>query len=444
MKSKELYRCDFCGKSFVAKINLYRHLSKNKDCYDFYYHDKVENVDYVTCRICGKRLNNIYKRHLKTHNITTEEYKLLFPDAVLTAQETINKWKETNLARYGVKIPAQSEKIKNKMKQTNLKKYNCEYVTQSEEIKNKMKQTCLKNYNCEYSLQSKEIQIKAKQKFIEKYGVKHPSQSKEIQNKIKQTSLKKYNCNHFLESEEVKNKIKQTNLEKYNCEYPMQSKEIRNKAKQKFIEKYGVENPFGAKEIKDKIKYTNLKKYNVENPMQSAEVRDKTKHTCLEKYGTQNPAQSEKIKNKIRNTMKQKYGIYYSITPRFSLSSQELFNSIELIVLDLYPDLECFYATNKEIVLGGKLVTNEYQVLVESVSNDKKVRFLDFYIPELKKWIEFDESYHDNVDQLCDDEIREEEVRAVIPDIQLLRVKEEDYLNDKDYVIEKCIDFILS
>jgi hypothetical protein len=192
------------------------------------------------------------------------------------------------------------------------------------------------------------------------------------------------------------------------------------------------------------VKQTNLDKYGVEYIFQSEKVKDRIKQTCIEKYGVKNPAQSEEIQDRIRNTMKQRYGVYYNIMPRFSLISQELFTSIELILLDLYPNLECFYATNKKIVLGGKLVTNEYQVLVESVSNDKKVRFLDFYIPELKKWIEFDESYHDNVDQLCDDKIREEEIRAVIPDIQLLRVKEEDYLNDKDYVIEKCINFILS
>jgi len=43
MKNKELYRCDFCGKSFTVKNNLRHHLLKNKDYYDFCYYDKVEN-----------------------------------------------------------------------------------------------------------------------------------------------------------------------------------------------------------------------------------------------------------------------------------------------------------------------------------------------------------------------------------------------------------------
>lgn len=365
----------FAVNLLLEKITYIIICQKIKIVTIFYYRDKVENVDYVTCKICGKRLNNISGQHLKTHNITTEEYKSLFPNAVLTAQET----------------------------------------------KEKMKQTFIKNYGCENPSQSDYVKKKKEQTFLKRYGVKNP-----------------------FESEKVKNKIKQTNLEKYGVEYPQQSKEIRNKVKQTCLEKYGVENPFESEEIKDKIKQTNLDKYGVEYIFQSEKVKDRIKQTCIEKYGVKNPAQSEEIQDRIRNTMKQRYGVYYNIMPRFSLISQELFTSIELILLDLYPNLECFYATNKKIVLGGKLVTNEYQVLVESVSNDKKVRFLDFYIPELKKWIEFDESYHDNVDQLCDDKIREEEIRAVIPDIQLLRVKEEDYLNDKDYVIEKCINFILS
>ena len=142
--------------------------------------------------------------------------------------------------------------------------------------------------------------------------------------------------------------------------------------------------------------------------------------------------------------MKRKYGLYYRSMPGFSLNSQELFTSIELILLDLYPDLECFYATNKKIELAKKLVTNEYQVLVESVSDSKKIRFLDFYIPTLNKWIEFDEKYHDNSKQLYNDNIREQEIKTIISDIQLLRIKEEDYLNDKDVIIEKCIKFIIS
>jgi hypothetical protein len=396
--NKESYRCDFCGKSFVVKDNLYHHLSKNKDCYDFYYRDKVENVDYVTCRICGKRLNRIFKEHLKMHGMTTEEYRLLFPDAVLTAQETKDKRKRTNLERYGVENPFAMKEIKEKVKQT----------------------------------------------FLERYNVEHPMQIKEVRDKFKQTCLERYSVENPTRSEEIKNRIKQTCLERYGVDSHFKSQEVRDKIKQTFLDRYGVKNPLQIKEIRDKIRQTNLEKYGVEYPLLSEEIQDKIRQTNLQRYGVKYTSQVKEVKDKIRNTVQQKYGIYYRTMPGFSLTSQELFTSIELILSDMYPDLECFYATNKEIKLGGKLVTNEYQVLVESVSNNKKVRFLDFYIPTLKKWIEFDESYHDNIDQLNDDKIREQEIKAVIPDIELLRIKEEDYLNDKGHTVEKCIDFILS
>jgi hypothetical protein len=396
--NKESYRCDFCGKSFAIKDNLYRHLSKNKDCYDFYYHDKVENIDYVTCRICGKRLSRIFEQHLKTHGMTTEEYRLLFPDAVLTAQETKDKRKQTNLERYGVENPFVVKEIKEKVKQT----------------------------------------------FLERYNVEHPMQIKEVRDKFKQTCLERYSVENPARSEEIKNRIKQTCLERYGVDSHFKSQEVRDKIKQTFLDRYGVKNPLQIKEVRNKIRQTNLEKYGVEYPLLSEEIQDKIKQTNLERYGVKYISQVKEIQNKIRNTMLQKYGVYYNSMPCFSLNSQELFTSIELILSDMYPDLECFYATNKEIELGGKLVTNEYQVLVESVSDNKKVRFLDFYIPALKKWIEFDESYHDNIDQLNDDKIREQEIKAVIPGIELLRIKEEDYLNNKGHTVEKCIDFILS
>jgi len=44
---------------------------------------------------------------------------------------------------------------------------------------------------------------------------------------------------------------------------------------------------------------------------------------------------------------------------------------------------------------------------------------------------------------LDDDKIREQEIKTIISDIQLLRIKDEDYLNNKDATVENCIKFIL-
>lgn len=42
--------------------------------------------EYVECRICGFKSKRIYGRHLKSHGITSEEYKKLYPDAPLYAE----------------------------------------------------------------------------------------------------------------------------------------------------------------------------------------------------------------------------------------------------------------------------------------------------------------------------------------------------------------------
>lgn len=43
---------------------------------------------------------------------------------------------KTNLTKYGVINPFQSEKCKDKIKQTNIEKYGCEYPMQNDDIKN--------------------------------------------------------------------------------------------------------------------------------------------------------------------------------------------------------------------------------------------------------------------------------------------------------------------
>jgi len=377
----KIWKCEVCGKVFTNKILYNQHIHNKEDCAKVYLKDKIENIDYVKCQICGYKALAIGK-HLKTeHKINSKEYKKIYNSDVI-AKIIHENYKKTCLAKYGVENTSGLTSTIDKRKQTNLERYGTEWAINNENIKSKVENTNLERYGCVSPFGNADVREKTIQTFIQKYGVKNPFELEEVQNKIKQTCLERYGAESPAQSEEIQNKMKQTNLEKYGMAYYTQTEEYKKR--------------------------------------------------------------QEEIKNKIRDTMKQKYGIYYRSMPRFSLSSQELFASIEAVLLDMYPDLECFYATNREIEVGGKLVTNEYQVLVESVSNNRKVRFLDFYIPALRKWIEFDESYHDSAEQLDDDRVREQEIKAVIPDIELLRIKEEDYLNDKDHTVEKCIDFILS
>jgi hypothetical protein len=41
--------------------------------------------DYIECKICGFKSKRIYGRHLKSHGLTSKEYKEMYPDALLYA-----------------------------------------------------------------------------------------------------------------------------------------------------------------------------------------------------------------------------------------------------------------------------------------------------------------------------------------------------------------------
>lgn len=64
-----------------------------------------ENIDYVICQICGKRLLQVGNLHLRTHNITTSEYCSKFPEAktICTGSGKLksNSRKAGNIIRWG-------------------------------------------------------------------------------------------------------------------------------------------------------------------------------------------------------------------------------------------------------------------------------------------------------------------------------------------------------
>jgi len=74
--------------------------------------------------------------------------------------------------------------------------------------------------------------------------------------------------------------------------------------------------------------------------------------------------------------------------------------------------------------------------------SNRFARFLDFYIPELETCIEFDEKHHDKEEAKKKDIERENDIKRAIPEIRILRVKKEDYLKDKNKVLNECLQFI--
>lgn len=66
-----------------------------------------DNTETITCRLCGEQCKRIYGRHLKHshNNMTTDEYKTLFPGASITSlkdkgKTSINSGKHMKMKKY--------------------------------------------------------------------------------------------------------------------------------------------------------------------------------------------------------------------------------------------------------------------------------------------------------------------------------------------------------
>lgn len=57
-----------------------------------------DNDKTVTCRVCGKQCARIFGKHLKSHGMTTNEYKKLFPDApLMSSTDKLNLCKNSGI-----------------------------------------------------------------------------------------------------------------------------------------------------------------------------------------------------------------------------------------------------------------------------------------------------------------------------------------------------------
>jgi len=86
-------------------------------------------------------------------------------------KRSIEKRKQTNLAKYGHENAFGSKQIKEKIKQTNKEKYGVENPMQNAEIKERLKNTFIENYGCPVPLVGNENVIeKTKKTNLERYG----------------------------------------------------------------------------------------------------------------------------------------------------------------------------------------------------------------------------------------------------------------------------------
>jgi hypothetical protein len=105
----------------------------------------------VECDRCGDVFNRKYKAYLKYRK--NYDYD--------TCQKCkYEKVKATNVEKFGVENPFQSNEIKEKMKETWIEKYGVDNPAKSDDIQNKIKETNLEKYGYEYGLSNPEVREK--------------------------------------------------------------------------------------------------------------------------------------------------------------------------------------------------------------------------------------------------------------------------------------------
>jgi len=176
---------------------------------------------------------------------------------------------------------------------------------------------------------------------------------------------------------------------------------------------------------------TNCERYGVPFAQRLEATKEKQKNTLIKNFGTLKNAYDAISSRSIDSRLKT-YG-YINFCPIFSLESQNLFRNLEEN-LKKY-NYEIFYA------MKGDRKNNEFQVHIKD--GTVNMRFLDFYVKDLNKSIEFNEAYHQRESQLIVDAIRKEEIEKSIGGIQFYYVSKDDWLKDPAKVINDCLTFLL-
>lgn len=194
----------------------------------------------------------------------SEEFKLA------DKNNKLNYWKQGTIKKYGVDNVFKLKEFQDKAAETREKRYGGKYTlskgsslepsarqnsietNKSEEVKVKRFQTNIDKYGVPHPSQSDIIKQKVEKTNLSKYGFKHASQSEFIKNKITKSNIKKYGVKSTLQLDSVKEKITKTNLQKYGVPNYQQTTESRERQSKKMIENK-------SKYLQTKIKNGTLK-----------------------------------------------------------------------------------------------------------------------------------------------------------------------------------------
>ena len=370
----------------------------------------------VKCDFCENHVSRMYYLYLK--NISSHGLFACSPKCGK------NKTLSTNLGKYGVEYPNQSdivrsktiktnlekfgfdshmkcESVKNKIKETNLEKWGVEYALQNKDIREKIKETNLDRYGVDHNFKSLKTKLKIKETLLKNWGVDNPSKSEEIKDKKRKTSLKNWGVDSPSKSDEIKDKKRKTSLKNLGVEYPMQSSDVREKSKKTLMYKFGVNHNSKLDFVKENMKINNLKNWGVEYTLQSKEIRDIIRETNLEKYGFTTAMSNYKFRKsnfKISNNLSyirydgDKISTFScDIGHEFQISSSNYHSRIKS---NLPLCTVCYPISNSQSIKEQELykfISSVYDGEIVQSYRDKLE--IDIYLPELKLGFEFNGLY---------------------------------------------------
>ena len=369
-------KCDFCDNCVQRMYYLYlKNISSNGL--------------FACSPKCGKN---------KTLSTNLEKYGVEYPNqSDLVRSKTI----KTNLEKFGFDSPMKCELVKNKMKKTNLEKWGVEWSLQSKEVRDKIKETNLEKYGVDHNFKSYMVRDKIKITLMKNYGVDNPSKSEEIKDRKRKTSFKNWGVDSPSKSDEIKDKKRKTSLENLGVEYPMQSSDVREKSKKTLMNKFGVDHNSKLDFVKKNMKINNLKNWGVEYTLQSKEIRDIIIETNLLKYGfTTALSNYEFRKNNFKISNNLSYIRYEG--DKISTFSCDIGHEFQISSSNYYSRLNnnlplctvCYPIGNsrsiKEMELY-KLISSVYNG--EIIQSYRDVLEIDIYLPDLKIGFEFNGLY---------------------------------------------------
>lgn len=238
----------------------------------------------------------------------------------------------------------------------------------------------------------------------------------------------------------------------------------------KFVNRYGVEdgtnryNEF-LKKVKDANSLDGLaKKYGLEQAKKIKRARSKHLQYACSKAGFQKrhgKAWKEKYDQYIENKRmsKEKFIVLYgekegterwdsyalkkienwhkTNSHTWSKISQKLFWKLYRKIKMKFEKI--YFATNDNGILNEH-VNKEFRIKVTTENGRKTARYLDFFVEDVCKAIEFDGSFFHKKEE--DDVKRTQEILIAMPKLKILRIKDEDFERHPTIVVKECVNFL--